>query len=143
MITVAVNAPRSAVTEGSLGQAIASVPNVCHTPLFPIPFPNIGESGKSAEGLSKDVTIDGELVAIEGTTFESSGDIASEPFGGGIITSTTEGVTAFAGPGSMDVKLEGKSVYRLGDPMLNNCDDSGSPANAATLPGILQAPVVV
>ena len=54
-----------------------------------------------------------------------------------------EGVTQFIDLGSMDVKIEGKNVHRLGDPMLNNCDDSGSPANAATLPGILQAPVVV
>ncbi|HYO53837.1 hypothetical protein [Archangium sp.] len=28
----------------------------------------------------------------------------------------------------MDVKVEGKNVQLLGDPMLNNCGPSGSPA---------------
>jgi hypothetical protein len=38
----------------------------------------------------------------------------------------------------MDVKIEGKNVQLLGDPMLNNCGPSGSPANAATMMGVLQ-----
>jgi hypothetical protein len=39
----------------------------------------------------------------------------------------------------MDVKIEGKNVQLLGDPMLNNCGPSGSPANAATMMGVIQA----
>jgi len=38
----------------------------------------------------------------------------------------------------MNVKMEGKNVQLLGDPMLNNCGPSGSPANAATLMGLIQ-----
>jgi hypothetical protein len=49
-----------------------------------------------------------------------------------------EGPTKFIGPGSFDVKVEGKNVQFLGDQMLNNCGPSGSPANAATMFGVLQ-----
>jgi hypothetical protein len=38
----------------------------------------------------------------------------------------------------MDVKIEGKNVQLLGDPMLNNCGGSGSPPNSATLMGVIQ-----
>ncbi|MCY1034642.1 hypothetical protein OV207_24535 [Corallococcus sp. BB11-1] len=38
----------------------------------------------------------------------------------------------------MDVKIEGKNVQLLGDPMLNNGGPSGTPANAATLMGVIQ-----
>lgn len=37
-----------------------------------------------------------------------------------------------------DVKIEGKNVQLLADPMMNNCGPSGSPANAATLMGLGQ-----
>jgi hypothetical protein len=41
----------------------------------------------------------------------------------------------------MDVKIEGKNVQLLGDQMLNNgAAGSGSPANAATMGGLIQAP---
>jgi hypothetical protein len=77
-------------------------------------------------------------VAIRGATFGSMGDVASKGTGGGIVSSNVEGPTSFVGPGSMDVKIEGKNVQLLGDPMLNNGGPSGSPANAATMMGVLQ-----
>jgi hypothetical protein len=40
----------------------------------------------------------------------------------------------------MNVTIEGKNVQLLGDPMLNNCGPGGSPANAATMEGLIQAP---
>jgi|GEM_PF-4669907 hypothetical protein len=39
----------------------------------------------------------------------------------------------------MNVKMEGKNLQLLGDPMLKNHGPSGSPANAATLMGVIQA----
>jgi hypothetical protein len=43
----------------------------------------------------------------------------------------------------MDVKIEGKNVQFLSDPMLNNCAGGGSPPNAATLVGVLQGPGLI
>ncbi|WP_163782333.1 DUF4150 domain-containing protein [Myxococcus vastator] len=144
MAKVTVNAPRTPVTQGSAGVASATLPNVCKmpgppAPFVPTPLPNIGNSGDAPEGYSKTVTINGHPVAIAGASFGSKGDMASKGTGGGLISSNTHGPTKFIGPGSMNVKIEGRSVQLLGDPMLNNCGPSGSPANAATMTGIIQA----
>lgn len=145
MGTIAVNPPRTPVTQGSNGVAMATVPNVCKmpgppAPFVPTPLPNVGKSGDSPKGYSKRVKFDGKDVAIKGASFKSVGDMASKGTGGGIVSSNTHGPTKFIGPGSMNVKVEGKSVHYLGDPMLNNCGPSGSPANAATMVGVVQAP---
>ncbi|QRK08423.1 DUF4150 domain-containing protein [Archangium violaceum] len=144
MTKVTVNFPKTPVTKGSSGVAAATLPNVCKmpgppAPFVPTPLPNIGKSGDSPQGYSKTVTIDGNAVAITGASFGSQGDMASKGMGGGLISSNTHGPTKFLGPGSMNVKIEGKNVQLLGDPMLNNCGPSGSPANAATMTGIIQA----
>src|SRR5262245_31348888 len=143
MPKVAVNPPKTPVTRGSDGVAAATVPNVCKmpgppAPFVPTPLPNVGRSGNSPKGYSKSVRIEGHAVAIKGASFRSQGDIASKATGGGVVSSNTHGETKFIGPGSLDVKIEGKNVHLLGDPMLNNCGPSGSPANAATLAGVLQ-----
>ena len=143
-MSVSINPPKTPVTEGSKGVAAATLPNVCKmpgppAPFVPAPLPNIGKSDTSPKDYSKDVTIEGKKVAIKGATFKSMGDIASKGTGGGLISANCEGITSFVGPGSMNVKIEGKNVQLLGDPMLNNCGPSGSPANAATLVGVLQA----
>lgn len=143
MATVSVNPPKTPVTKGSSGIAAATVPNVCKmpgppAPFVPTPLPNIGKSGDSPKGYSKKVKVEGQTVAIKGASFKSMGDIASKGTGGGIVSSNTHGQTKFVGPGSFDVKFEGKNVQYLGDPMLNNCGPSGSPANSATLVGVVQ-----
>ncbi|MFP2957449.1 PAAR-like domain-containing protein [Myxococcus sp. 1LA] len=144
MPKVSVNAPKTPVTEGSSGVAAATLPNVCKmpgppAPFVPTPLPNIGKSGTAPKNYSKSVTIEGKKVAIRGATFGSMGDVASKGTGGGVVSSNVEGPTSFVGPGSMDTKIEGKNVQLLGDPMLNNCGPSGSPANAATMMGVVQA----
>lgn len=143
-MSVSVNPPKTPVTAGSNGVAAATVPNVCKmpgppAPFVPTPLPNIGKSGDSPKGYSKQVTVAGKKVAIKGASFGSTGDMASKATGGGIVSSNTHGPTKFVGPGSMDVKIEGKNVQLLSDPMLNNCGPSGTPANAATLLGVIQA----
>ncbi|QRK12597.1 DUF4150 domain-containing protein [Archangium violaceum] len=143
MPSVSVNAPKTPVTEDSNGLAAATLPNVCKmpgppAPFVPTPLPNIGESGTDPKNYSKSVTIEGKKVAIRGATFGSMGDVASKGTGGGVVSANVEGPTSFVGPGSMDVKIEGKNVQLLGDPMLNNCGPSGSPANAATMMGVIQ-----
>lgn len=145
MSSVAVNPPKTPVTKGSGGIAAATVPNVCKmpgppAPFVPTPLPNIGKSGDSPKGYSKAVKIEGQAVAIRGASFQSVGDIASKATGGGLVSANTHGPTKFVGPGSLNVKIEGKNVQLLGDPMLNNCGPSGSPPNSATLAGVLQVP---
>jgi hypothetical protein len=143
-MSVSVNPPKTPVTKGSSGIATATIPNICKmpgppAPFVPVPLPNIGKSGDSPKGYSKKVKIESNAVAIKGSSFNSVGDIASKGTGGGIVSANTHGPTKFVGPGSMDVKIEGKNVQLLSDPMLNNCGPSGSPPNSATLVGVLQA----
>lgn len=145
MPSVAIHPPKTPVTKGSLGVAKATLPNVCKmpgppAPFVPSPLPNIAKSGMSTKGYSKKVKIEGNTVAIRGATFQSMGDVASKGTGGGLISANTHGVAKFITPGSLTVKIEGKSVHLLGEPMLNNCGASGSPPNTgATLSGIDQA----
>ena len=77
-------------------------------------------SALQPSGYSKDVTMMGRPVAIKGATFKSIGDIASQPTGGGVISQTTQDITEFVGPGSLNVKVEGKNVQLLYDIMTNN-----------------------
>jgi hypothetical protein len=145
MPKVTINAPKTPVTKGSTGIAAATIPNICKmpgppAPFVPTPLPNIGKSGDSPQGYSTTVKIEGQPVAIRGASFGSMGDVASQGTGGGIVSSNTQGPTKFIGPGALNVKIEGKNVQLLGDPMLNNCGPGGSPANAATMTGVIQAP---
>jgi hypothetical protein len=144
MATVSINPPKTPVTKGSSGVAAATVPNVCKmpgppAPFVPTPLPNIGKSGMSPQGYSTSVKIEGEFVAIQGASFGSMGDVASKGLGGGIVSMNCEGPTKFIAPGSMNVKIEGKNVHLLSDVMSNNNGPSGSPPNAATMAGLLQA----
>jgi uncharacterized Zn-binding protein involved in type VI secretion len=103
-------------------------------------LPNIAKSELSPKGYSKTVKIEGHTVAIRGATFESIGDMASKGTGGGLISANTHGPAKFITPGSLTVKIEGKGVHLLGEPMLNNCGASGSPPNTgATMTGVKQA----
>ena len=145
---VSVNAPKTPVTKGSNGIAAATVPNVCKmpgppAPFVPTPLPNIGKSSDSPKAYTKKVKFESKPAAIKGATFKSTGDVASKGTGGGLVSSNTHGPTKFVGPGSFDVKFEGKNVQFLGDPMLNNCGGSGNPPNSATLLGVLQGPLMV
>lgn len=145
MATVAVHPPKTPVTKGSNTVAAATIPNVCKmpgppAPFVPTPLPNIGRSALSPKDYSKKVKIEGNPVAIGGASFASQGDMASKGTGGGLVSSNTHGVTKFIMPGSFTVKIEGKGVHLLGEPMLNNCGPSGSPPNAATMQGAIHAP---
>jgi uncharacterized Zn-binding protein involved in type VI secretion len=131
----AIHPPRTPVTAGSKGTAAATLPNVCKmpgppAPFVPTPLPNIARSSVQLRGGSKSVKIEGQFVAIRGSTFGSTGDIASKATGGGIISANTHGPAKFIGPGSLNVKIEGKAVQLLGDAMTNN---NSNPPNAGTI----------
>ncbi len=141
MSSVGIHPPKTPVTKGSIGIAKATTPNVCKmpgppAPFVPSPLPNIAKSGMSPKGYSKKVKIESNTVAIRGASFKSMGDMASKGTGGGLISANTHGPAKFITPGSLTVKIEGKSVHLLGEPMLNNCGPSGSPPNTgATMVG--------
>lgn len=140
---VSVNPPKTPVTKGSSGIAAATLPNVCKmpgppAPFVPTPLPNIGKSGDNPKDYSTTVKVEGNPVAIRGASFGSQGDAASKGTGGGIVSSNTHGPCKFIGPGSMDVQFEGKNVQLLSDPVTNNGAGSGTPANAATMAGLVQ-----
>jgi len=135
--TISVNPPKTPVTEGSGGKALATTPNVCKmpgppAPFVPTPLPNIGTSMDRLNKATATVKFEGKKVAIKGSYFMSqpSADVASQGTGGGIISAKTQGKTEWLAPGSMDVKAEGKNIQLLGDAMGNN---GGSPVNAATM----------
>lgn len=144
MATVAIHAPKTPVTAGSMGIAKATLPNVCKmpgppAPFVPTPLPNIAKSGMSPSGYSTTVKIEGAAVAIRGAMFESIGDIASKGTGGGLLSANAQGPAKFITPGSLTVQIEGKPVHLLGEPMLNNCGPGGSPPNTgATMTGLDQ-----
>jgi uncharacterized Zn-binding protein involved in type VI secretion len=137
--SVGVHPPKTPVTSGSRGTAKVTLPNICKmpgVPFTPTHLPNVGKSELSPKGYSKTVKIEGCTVAILGASFESIGDIASKATGGGLISANTHGPTKFITPGSLTVKIEGKNVHLLGEPMLNNCGPTGIPPNTgATMQG--------
>ncbi len=124
--TINVN-DRTVVHKSSDGVSIA-FPDVCKTPSpggpIPIPYPNIAMSADTADG-SKTVKMDKNPIMLQGSVFsKSTGDEAGTA-GGGVISAKTKGKAEFMNY-SFDVTVEGKSVPRLGDLMVQN---KGSPAN--------------
>lgn len=141
MASVAIHPPKTPVTKGCNSIAKATIPNVCKmpgppAPFVPSPLPNIAKSGSSPKGYSTTVKIEGSAVAIRGCSHKSMGDMASKGTGGGLLSANTHGPAKFIMPGSMTVKIQGKAVHLLGEPMLNNCGASGMPPNTgATMNG--------
>ncbi|MBI4650386.1 DUF4150 domain-containing protein [Candidatus Desantisbacteria bacterium] len=107
-------------TQTSGGQCFA-FPDVCKTPagtsVVPIPYPNIGDLG-SAIKVSMRVKIGGKPVILQDSEIPtSSGDEAGSA--GGIISGGIKGKVTFV-TSSMKVKVEGKSVVRMGDTTQQN-----------------------
>jgi hypothetical protein len=135
--TVNVN-ERTVVHEGSSGVA-PSFPDACKTQVgpvtTPIPYPNIAKSSDTDKG-SSDVKMDGKKIMLEDSNFSTSkGDEAGSLKG--VVSSQTSGKAEFVSY-SFDVKVEGKGVPRLGDPMVHN---KGGSANTPPIPEV-QPPCV-
>ncbi|HET6149105.1 MAG TPA: DUF4150 domain-containing protein [Polyangia bacterium] len=130
--TVNVNM-RTVVHASSSGVATA-FPDVCKTPSpagpIPIPYPNIAQSSDTAQG-SQTVKCDGNPIMIQGSNFATStGDEAGSA--GGVASNLTKGKAEFV-LYSFDVKVDGKSVPRLGDIMVQN---KGSAPNTPPFPEV-------
>lgn len=130
--TVNVNM-RTVVHEASSGVAIA-FPDACKTQVgpatVPIPYPNIAMSSDTDSG-SSDVKMDGKKIMLQTSNFKTStGDEAGSLKG--VVSSETKGKAEFISY-SFDVKVEGKNVPRLADPMVHN---KGGTANTPPIPEV-------
>ena len=107
--------------KGSGGMSMV-FPDVCKTPTpggpVPIPYPNIGQATNTTKGTKK-VKVDGKMAMVKGAKYSmTSGDEAGTA-GGGVISGKIKGEAEYM-MYSFDVKLEGKNVCRLGDPLWHN-----------------------
>lgn len=119
------------VHAGSSGTA-AAFPDVCKTPSpggpIPIPYPNISQSSNAAD-CTTTVKVDGKPVMVASSNFKmSSGDEAGSAQG--VVSSKIKG-KALPKMTSMDVKFDGKAVFRLTDIMVQNCDSAPNTPPAA------------
>ena len=130
---------RTVVHAASDGVATA-FPDVCKTPSpagpVPLPYPNVAMSADTAQG-SQDVKMDGNPIMLQGSSFKmSTGDEAGSA--GGVVSGQIKAKAEFINF-SFDVMVEGKSVPRLGDMMVQN---KGGAPNTAPMPEV-QPPAVV
>lgn len=134
--TVIVNF-RTVVHKGSVGIS-TSLPDACKTPAppgppVPIPYPNIARSTDTAKGSTK-VKCDGKPIMLKNSEFSrSNGDEAGTLKG--LASNVNMGKAKFA-LYSFDVKVEGKNVPRLGDPMTTNGNGSNSGTIAVGQPNL-------
>ncbi|MBU3916070.1 DUF4150 domain-containing protein [bacterium] len=110
------------VHAGSKGKLMATIPDVCFIPgpngsKIPIPFPNKAES-KDLSGGTVTVQIEGNSVAVMGSTISKSSGDASGILGG-IVSGGTKGkaMTIMASP---DVIMEMRPVIRKTDKAIMN-----------------------
>jgi hypothetical protein len=132
-----VNANKLTVVHAGSSGVAFSFPDVCKTPTpagpVPIPYPNIAQSADTAEG-SSTVKVDGNPIMLKNSNFGlSTGDEAGSAMG--FKSSKIKG-KAKPGNASFDVKVDGKCVFRLTDPMLSN-----GPAENAVAPLECQSPL--
>lgn len=93
--------------------------DVCKTPpnAAPVPYPNIACSIDLIDG-PPSTFLEGHMPAVEDSPYSrSTGDEAGSM--GGVISGTIQGEARFV-TGSFDIKIEGRPVVRLGDPMFHN-----------------------
>lgn len=110
-----------AVVHKGSGTVSMVSPDVCKTPTpagsVPIPYPNIGQSADTTAGPTT-VTTDGQMPMTKDAKYMiSSGDEAGSA--GGVMSGKIKGPCEFM-MYSFDVKLEGKNVCRVADPMFHN-----------------------
>jgi hypothetical protein len=96
----------------------------------PIPYPNVAMSTDTTQG-SVQVKMDGNPIMLQTSVFaQSTGDEAGSV--GGVASGVIKGKAQFV-MFSFDVMVEGKSVPRMGDPMVQNM--GGSP-NTPPMPEV-------
>jgi hypothetical protein len=110
------------IAHGGSGGMSTVFPDVCKTPSpagpIPIPYPNVGKSSDASGGPTT-VTIEGKMPMVKGAKYATSTGDEAGSAGGGVVSSKIKGPCEFM-LYAFDVKLEGKNVCRLGDPLFHN-----------------------
>lgn len=127
------------------GKTICNFPDVCMTPPqtpatppgVPIPYPNTGMASDCTSG-SSSVKISNQEVMLKDKSYfkRSMGDEAGCAPKKGVVTSQNMGKVYFA-MWSMDVKVEGENVTRMGDITTHN--HGSCPSNTKPQPYIDEA----
>ncbi len=109
------------IAHGGSGGVSVVFPDVCKTPSpggpVPIPYPNVGRSSDTTAG-PRSVKIEGKMPMVKGAKYRmTTGDEAGSV--GGVMSNCIKGVCEFM-MYSFDIKIEGKNVCRLGDPLFHN-----------------------
>ncbi|WP_102225768.1 PAAR-like domain-containing protein [Acidimangrovimonas sediminis] len=115
--TVGING-LSLVHKHSSGLVRATLPDVCRSPGYPVPWPNIAFARDLAKGTTTVKSHRGAMCGIKGSEFSVS--IADEPGTGGGVKSGVNMHRATFLSWSPNVFLEGKPATRLTDRMLMN-----------------------
>jgi hypothetical protein len=132
-----VGANKRTVVHAKSNGMVLFMPDVCLTPAppsppIPIPYPNIAMASDADKG-AKNVTVDGNPILVEGSTFsKSSGDEAGT--NGGVMCGSNMKEAEFIAA-SFDVFAENKGVARAFDLML------GNKKNTPPMP-VIQPPLV-
>jgi len=115
------------------GKSVCAFPDVCFTPPqtpatppgVPIPYPNTGMASDTTDG-SSTVKISGQEVMLKNKSYfkKSTGDEAGCAPKKGVVTSKITGKVYFT-VWSMDVKIEGENVTRMGDMTTHNHGSMG------------------
>lgn len=123
--------------KAAAGKSICAFPDVCFTPPqtpatppgVPIPYPNTGMASDTTSG-STSVKISGKEVMLKNKSYfkKSMGDEAGCAPKKGVVTSKNMGKVYFT-KWSMDVKVEGENVVRMGD--LTTHNHGSTPGNTA------------
>ena len=97
-------------------------PDVAKTPSpggpIPVPYPNIGKSSDTSNG-PKTVKTDGQMLMTKDAKYRTSTGDEGGTAGGGVLSSKIMGECEFM-MYSFDIKIEGKNICRLGDPLFHN-----------------------
>lgn len=110
------------------GKSICQFPDVCFTPPLtpatppgvPIPYPNTGLAGDTADGSATVKIANKEVMLKNKSKFKkSTGDEAGAAPKKGLITSTNKGAVYFLS-WSIDVMVEGENVVRNLDMTTHN-----------------------
>lgn len=113
---------RSIIHAGDGLKHVAAPPDVCKTPSpggpAPIPYVNVASDSDLAKG-TKNVTIEGNPVALASAHLSTSTGDEPGTAGGGIISAKTKGAMKWSTT-SADVRFEGKGVARFMDITLHN-----------------------
>jgi len=137
----------SILHKGSSGKAMAAMPDVCKCPPtppagpIPTPLPNNAMASDLQDGASSVKIGDNPVGTKASNISTSTGNEASQPTGGGLVSNATKG-KVYPASFSFDVKAEGNGVWRHLDIGTHN-HNGPQPGNTPPWPMVAKMAVAV